>query len=81
MSARRDAGATLACEARGDAPLRLTWSRDGAPLDLSTYRLTCHIFYIFYFKFYFLIDVVSYKELKDLSILRFKNTPTTVIIL
>ncbi|CAH0727689.1 unnamed protein product, partial [Brenthis ino] len=40
VSARRDAGATLACEARGDAPLRLTWSRDGAPLDLSTYRLS-----------------------------------------
>ncbi|CAH2101996.1 unnamed protein product [Euphydryas editha] len=40
VSARRDAGATLACEARGDAPLRLTWSRDGSPLDLSTYRLS-----------------------------------------
>ncbi|XP_052738089.1 cell adhesion molecule Dscam2 isoform X2 [Bicyclus anynana] len=40
VSARRDAGATLACEARGDAPLRLAWSRDGAPLDLSTYRLS-----------------------------------------
>ncbi|CAG9581989.1 unnamed protein product, partial [Danaus chrysippus] len=40
VSARREAGATLACEARGDAPLRVTWSRDNAPLDLSTYRLS-----------------------------------------
>ncbi|XP_045780750.1 Down syndrome cell adhesion molecule-like protein Dscam2 [Maniola jurtina] len=40
VSARREAGATLACEARGDAPLRLSWSRDNAPVDLSTYRLS-----------------------------------------
>ncbi|XP_041974799.1 Down syndrome cell adhesion molecule-like protein Dscam2 isoform X2 [Aricia agestis] len=40
VSARRDTGATLSCEARGDAPLRLTWTRDSAPLDLATYRLS-----------------------------------------
>ncbi|CAG4953674.1 unnamed protein product [Colias eurytheme] len=40
VSARRDAAATLACEARGDAPLRLTWSRAVRPLDLSTYRIS-----------------------------------------
>ncbi|XP_072938511.1 cell adhesion molecule Dscam1-like isoform X2 [Epargyreus clarus] len=40
VSARRDSPATLSCEARGDAPLRLTWSRGPRPLDLSTYRLS-----------------------------------------
>ncbi|CAH2050967.1 unnamed protein product, partial [Iphiclides podalirius] len=40
VSARRDAPATLSCEARGDPPLRLTWSRGPHPLDLSTYRLS-----------------------------------------
>ncbi|CAK1540390.1 unnamed protein product [Leptosia nina] len=40
VSARRDSAATLACEARGDAPLRLTWSRAARALDLSTYRIS-----------------------------------------
>ncbi|XP_013133341.1 PREDICTED: Down syndrome cell adhesion molecule-like protein Dscam2 [Papilio polytes] len=40
VSARRDAAATLTCEARGDAPLRLTWTRGPRPLDLTTYRLS-----------------------------------------
>ncbi|GBO98925.1 Down syndrome cell adhesion molecule homolog [Eumeta japonica] len=40
VSARRDAAATLVCDARGDHPLRVTWSHNHNHIDLNTYRLS-----------------------------------------
>ncbi|KAI5636739.1 immunoglobulin i-set domain-containing protein [Phthorimaea operculella] len=40
MTARRDAPATLACDVRGDSPIRVQWSHNLNQLDLNTYRLS-----------------------------------------
>ncbi|KAL4705617.1 hypothetical protein ACJJTC_018739 [Scirpophaga incertulas] len=40
MTARRGAPATLHCDARGDAPLRLSWAHNSNLIDLNTYRLS-----------------------------------------
>ncbi|XP_059046951.1 cell adhesion molecule Dscam2-like [Achroia grisella] len=40
MTARRGAAATLACDVRGDGPIRVTWAHNTNHLDLNTYRLS-----------------------------------------
>ncbi|XP_052750184.1 cell adhesion molecule Dscam2 isoform X2 [Galleria mellonella] len=40
MTARRGAAATLACDVRGDSPIRVTWAHNMNHLDLNTYRLS-----------------------------------------
>ncbi|KAL0901060.1 hypothetical protein ABMA27_006383 [Loxostege sticticalis] len=40
MTARRDAPATLACDVRGDSPIRVTWAHNMNHLDLNSYRLS-----------------------------------------
>ncbi|XP_028160475.1 Down syndrome cell adhesion molecule homolog [Ostrinia furnacalis] len=40
MTARRGAAATLACDVRGDGPIRVTWAHNMNHLDLNSYRLS-----------------------------------------
>lgn len=38
VSAKRNDPVTLTCQARGDEPIKITWTRNGVPIEIHNYR-------------------------------------------